>query len=182
MSRIDPLRGRLGRRDLLKMTGAAAGVAALGDLTGRGLLPARSALARQDGGERDHLRRRHRHRRARPAHDRHPGRLYRRLERLRLPGALRSRRDHDPTRPRRVVGDLRRRARLHLQSAPGREVSTTASRSTPTPSSPGTTRSTEGAPGYAVRRDRDGLHRGLHHDLDRHRRGGRRVHGPHDPA
>ena len=31
MSRIDPLRGRLGRRDLLKMTGAAAGVAALGD-------------------------------------------------------------------------------------------------------------------------------------------------------
>ncbi len=48
MSRIDPLRGRLGRRDLLKMTGAAAGVAALGDLTGRGVLPARSALARQD--------------------------------------------------------------------------------------------------------------------------------------
>ena len=32
MSRIDPLRGRLGRRDLLKVTGAAAGVAALGDL------------------------------------------------------------------------------------------------------------------------------------------------------
>src|SRR5215212_10139424 len=48
MSRIDPLRGRLGRRDLLKVTGAAAGAAALGDLTGRGLLPARSALARQD--------------------------------------------------------------------------------------------------------------------------------------
>src|SRR5215216_4819532 len=48
MSRIDPLRGRLGRRDLLKMTGAAAGVAALGDLTGGGGLPARSALARQD--------------------------------------------------------------------------------------------------------------------------------------
>jgi ABC-type transport system substrate-binding protein len=48
MSRIDPLRGRLGRRDLLKMTGAAAGAAALGDLTGRGVLPARSALARQD--------------------------------------------------------------------------------------------------------------------------------------
>ena len=39
MSRIDPLRGRLGRRDLLKMTGAAAGVAALGDLTGRGVFP-----------------------------------------------------------------------------------------------------------------------------------------------
>src|SRR5215212_488139 len=48
MSRIEPLRGRLGRRDLLKMTGAAAGVAALGDLTGTGVLPARSALARQD--------------------------------------------------------------------------------------------------------------------------------------
>src|SRR5215216_1782540 len=48
MSRIDPLRGRLGRRDLLKVTGAAAGAAALGDLTGRGLLSARSALARQD--------------------------------------------------------------------------------------------------------------------------------------
>src|SRR5215213_7510092 len=45
MSRIDPLRGRLGRRDLLKVTGAAAGVAALG---GRSVLPARSALARQD--------------------------------------------------------------------------------------------------------------------------------------
>ena len=39
MSRIDPLRGRLGRRDLLKMTGAAAGVAALGDLTGREFFP-----------------------------------------------------------------------------------------------------------------------------------------------
>src|SRR5215216_7663543 len=50
MSRIDPLRGRLGRRDLLKITGAAAGVAALGDLTGTGALPARTALARQDGG------------------------------------------------------------------------------------------------------------------------------------
>jgi ABC-type transport system substrate-binding protein len=48
MSRIDPLRGRLGRRDLLRMTGAAAGAAALGDLTGRSVLPARSALARQD--------------------------------------------------------------------------------------------------------------------------------------
>jgi ABC-type transport system substrate-binding protein len=48
MSRIDPLRGRLGRRDLLKATGAAAGVAALGDLTGGKILPARSALARQD--------------------------------------------------------------------------------------------------------------------------------------
>jgi len=48
MSRIDPLPGRLGRRDLLKMTGAAAGVAALGDFTGRSVLPARSALARQD--------------------------------------------------------------------------------------------------------------------------------------
>ncbi len=48
MSRIDPLRGRLGRRDLLKVTGAAAGTAALGDLTGRGVFPARSALARQD--------------------------------------------------------------------------------------------------------------------------------------
>ena len=48
MSRIDPLRGRLGRRDLFKVTGAAAGVAALGDFTGRGVLPARSALARQD--------------------------------------------------------------------------------------------------------------------------------------
>ena len=47
MSRIDPLRGRLGRRDLLKLTGAAAGAAALGDLTG-GVPPQRSALARQD--------------------------------------------------------------------------------------------------------------------------------------
>src|SRR5215212_9811108 len=48
MSHIDLIRGRLGRRDLLKVTGAAAGVAALGDLRGRGGLPARSALARQD--------------------------------------------------------------------------------------------------------------------------------------
>src|SRR5215210_4958945 len=48
MSRVEPLRGRLGRRDLLKMTGAAAGTAALGDLTGGGALPQRSALARQD--------------------------------------------------------------------------------------------------------------------------------------
>src|SRR5215208_2267412 len=48
MSRTEPLRGRLGRRDLLKVTGAAAGAAALGDLTGKGVLPARSALARQD--------------------------------------------------------------------------------------------------------------------------------------
>ncbi len=48
MSRIDPLRGRLGRRNLLKVTGAAAGIAALGDLPGKGVLPARSALARQD--------------------------------------------------------------------------------------------------------------------------------------
>src|SRR5215210_8754920 len=48
MSRVEPLRGRLGRRDLLKMTGAAASAAALGDLSGRGVLPARSALARQD--------------------------------------------------------------------------------------------------------------------------------------
>ena len=48
MSGIDPLRGRLGRRDLLKVTGAAAGVAALGDFTGWGVVPTRSALARQD--------------------------------------------------------------------------------------------------------------------------------------
>ncbi|MCD6031349.1 MAG: ABC-type dipeptide transport system, periplasmic component [Thermomicrobiales bacterium] len=48
MSRIDPLRGRLPRRDLLKLTGAAAGTAALGNLTGHGVLPARSAHARQD--------------------------------------------------------------------------------------------------------------------------------------
>jgi ABC-type transport system substrate-binding protein len=48
MSRIDPLRGRLGRRDLLKVTGAAAGVAAPRDLTGQSVLPGRSALARQE--------------------------------------------------------------------------------------------------------------------------------------
>jgi ABC-type transport system substrate-binding protein len=48
MSRIDPLRGRIGRRDLLKVTGAAAGVVGLGDLTGGGVLPQRRALARQD--------------------------------------------------------------------------------------------------------------------------------------
>jgi peptide/nickel transport system substrate-binding protein len=48
MSRIDPLRSRLPRRDLLKLTGAAAGTAALGNLTGHGVLPAGSALARQD--------------------------------------------------------------------------------------------------------------------------------------
>ena len=48
MSRIDPLRGRLGRRDLLKLTGAVAGVAAMGELTGGKVLPTRSALARQD--------------------------------------------------------------------------------------------------------------------------------------
>src|SRR5215212_1852314 len=48
MSHIDLIRGRLGRRDLLKVTGAAAGVAALGDFTGRGVRSARTALARQD--------------------------------------------------------------------------------------------------------------------------------------
>ena len=48
MSRIDPLRGRLPRRDLLKLTGAAAGTAALGNLSGHGPLFAGSALARQD--------------------------------------------------------------------------------------------------------------------------------------
>jgi ABC-type transport system substrate-binding protein len=48
MSRIDPIRGRLGRRDLLKITGAAAGTAALGNVTGQGVLPTRAALARQD--------------------------------------------------------------------------------------------------------------------------------------
>jgi peptide/nickel transport system substrate-binding protein len=48
MSRIGPLRSRLGRRDLFKISGAAAGTAALGNLTGRGVLPAQSALARQD--------------------------------------------------------------------------------------------------------------------------------------
>src|SRR5918997_158419 len=48
MSRIDPLRGRLGRRDLLKATGAAAGAAALSDLTGGKIRPTRTALARQD--------------------------------------------------------------------------------------------------------------------------------------
>jgi ABC-type transport system substrate-binding protein len=48
MSCVDPLRGRLGRRDLLKMTGEAAGVAALDELTGGKIHPARSALARQD--------------------------------------------------------------------------------------------------------------------------------------
>ena len=77
MSRIDPLRGRLGRRDLLKVTGAAAGVAALGDFTGRGVLPGRSALARQEaanaiifgvGTDVDELD---------PRTDRYPGRLYR---------------------------------------------------------------------------------------------------------
>ena len=41
MSRIDPLRGRLPRRDLLKLTGAAAGTAALGNLTGHGVHPTR---------------------------------------------------------------------------------------------------------------------------------------------
>ncbi len=45
MSRLDPQRGRLGRRDLLKLTGVAAGSAALGS---SGLLTAQSALARQD--------------------------------------------------------------------------------------------------------------------------------------
>src|ERR671916_758411 len=48
MSRIDPLRGRIGRRDLLKFSGAAAGTAALSNLTGQGVLPARPAVARQD--------------------------------------------------------------------------------------------------------------------------------------
>src|SRR6188508_1631680 len=48
MSRIDPLHGRLGRRDLLKVTGAAAGAAALGELPDRGVLPTRTVLAGQD--------------------------------------------------------------------------------------------------------------------------------------
>lgn len=48
MSRTDPLRGRLPRRDLLRLTGAAAGTAALGNLTGHGPLVAGSAVARQD--------------------------------------------------------------------------------------------------------------------------------------
>jgi peptide/nickel transport system substrate-binding protein len=47
MSRIDPFLGRLGRRDLLKFTGAAAGTAALDHLTA-GVLPTQAALARQD--------------------------------------------------------------------------------------------------------------------------------------
>ena len=52
MSRIDPLRGRLGRRDLLKVTGAAAGAAALGDLTGGKILPSRSAIRSPGSGKR----------------------------------------------------------------------------------------------------------------------------------
>jgi peptide/nickel transport system substrate-binding protein len=40
---------RLGRRDLLKMTGVAAGAAALGGLDRRDLLSAEAAVARQDG-------------------------------------------------------------------------------------------------------------------------------------
>ena len=121
MSRIDPLRGRLA-------TPRSAQDHRRGGRhrrPGQSRRPRRASRASRAGppgrGERDHLRRRHRRRRARPAHDRHPGRLYRRLERLRLPGALRPRRDDDPTRARRVVGDFGRRARLHLQPAPGRE-------------------------------------------------------------
>lgn len=49
MSRLEPQNGRLGRRDLLKLTGAAAGSAALGGLAGHGPLAVRSASARQDG-------------------------------------------------------------------------------------------------------------------------------------
>jgi peptide/nickel transport system substrate-binding protein len=48
MSRIEPLRTRLARRDLLKITGAAAGAAALGSVPGAGSLTAPTALARQD--------------------------------------------------------------------------------------------------------------------------------------
>ena len=47
MSRIDPFLGRLGRRDLLKFAGAAAGTAALDHFTD-GVLPTQAALARQD--------------------------------------------------------------------------------------------------------------------------------------
>ena len=49
MSRLEPRHGRLGRRDLLKLTGAAAGAAALGGFDGRGLVAPNAALARQDG-------------------------------------------------------------------------------------------------------------------------------------
>ena len=162
MSRIDPLRGRLPRRDLLKLTGAAAGAAALGNLTGPGVLPARGRAGPPGRGERDRLRRRHRHRRARPAHDRHAGRLHRRRERLRLPGALRPRRDHDPARAGRVVGDLGGRAGLHLQPAPGRQL----------PRRRAVQRrrrrdlvqlDRRGGAGLPVRRHPHGLHRGLHH-------------------
>jgi ABC-type transport system substrate-binding protein len=45
MTRLDP---RLGRRDLLKLSGAAAGAAALGGLSSRGVLHSNAALARQD--------------------------------------------------------------------------------------------------------------------------------------
>lgn len=49
MSRLEPQHGRLGRRELLKLTGAAAGTAALGGIGGHGALPVQAAIARQDG-------------------------------------------------------------------------------------------------------------------------------------
>src|SRR5262245_30959869 len=48
MSRVEPLRSRLGRRDLLKITGAAPGVATIGNLTGTTVRPTSAAPARQD--------------------------------------------------------------------------------------------------------------------------------------
>ena len=48
MSRVEPLHSRIGRRELLKISGAAAGAAAVGNVTGRGVMPAAAAPRRQD--------------------------------------------------------------------------------------------------------------------------------------
>ena len=121
MSRIDPLRGRLGRRDLLKVTGAAAGVAALGDLTGRSVLPVRSALARQDAATRSSSAvapTSTSSTRARST----PKRPTSSARTSTTAWSSTTRRDDDPAGPRRIVGDLRRRPGLHVPPAPGREI------------------------------------------------------------
>jgi ABC-type transport system substrate-binding protein len=48
MSHKDPFRSRLARRDLLKLTGAAAGATALGNLSGPAVMTAEAAAALQD--------------------------------------------------------------------------------------------------------------------------------------
>ena len=170
MSRIDPLRGRLGRRDLLEDDRRGRRRRRPGQSHRPGVLPARSALARQDaanaiifgvGTDVDELDPR--------TTDTQEGyiacaNVYDCLVLYDL-GATTIRPGSG-----RVLGDLRRRPGLHLQPAPGRQVSTTATPSTPTPSSPGTTRSRRGRRAPSTTPPAWSTWTDFITDLDRHRR------------